>query len=305
MVLVFVDVSFGAPKIFIPRFLANLTTINKFIAFSSDNCIILLFFHLNLDNVEETSFATSPLFMMSGDGLNDVNIPVLFLFGKEGKELILAYTFQKTKDVYVFMGDNSMRRGLSGIERALTFTPNQFKLMFNGRRYSKLFVCDKSEYYLNLTKQEKAPSAVSDDMCKSSDALEFAQVYNNVYRLDSKSHRPISVQLDDVITIEYVSEKKKHLVLNLESFLRQDLLMAKNESSSNEAQKLHDKANRVFKLLLDHFHARTSLLKFRNVQAYVKSLFNYVNSQVNPGQGRFSVQDRRIFELLANELDEL
>jgi len=41
-----------------------------------------------VDNLEDTSHSTSALFAMSGDGVQDVNIPSLFLFGKEGNDLL-------------------------------------------------------------------------------------------------------------------------------------------------------------------------------------------------------------------------
>lgn len=40
-----------------------------------------------VDNTEGSSSDTAQVFAMSGDGTNDVNIPVVFLFHKEGKIL--------------------------------------------------------------------------------------------------------------------------------------------------------------------------------------------------------------------------
>ena len=42
------------------------------------------------------------MFAMSGDGTDDVSIPALFLFNKEGKKLLLAY--QKQPELEVYMG---------------------------------------------------------------------------------------------------------------------------------------------------------------------------------------------------------
>ena len=40
-----------------------------------------------VDNTEGSSSDTSQVFAMSGDGTNNVNIPMVFLFHKEGKIL--------------------------------------------------------------------------------------------------------------------------------------------------------------------------------------------------------------------------
>ncbi len=40
---------------------------------------------LVMDNVEGSSSAHSPIFSMSGDGTDDVNIPLLFLFKEDSK----------------------------------------------------------------------------------------------------------------------------------------------------------------------------------------------------------------------------
>jgi ER degradation enhancer, mannosidase alpha-like 3 len=42
-----------------------------------------------VDNSDETTHTNSALFSMSGDGVNDVSIPSMFLFGKEGNRLIV------------------------------------------------------------------------------------------------------------------------------------------------------------------------------------------------------------------------
>lgn len=43
-----------------------------------------------MDNIADSSSDTWPLFAMSGDGKDDVNIPVVFLFTQEAKTLINA-----------------------------------------------------------------------------------------------------------------------------------------------------------------------------------------------------------------------
>ena len=41
-----------------------------------------------MDNTDGTSASTSPLFAMSGDGVDDIKIPMVFLFMKESKQLM-------------------------------------------------------------------------------------------------------------------------------------------------------------------------------------------------------------------------
>jgi mannosidase alpha-like ER degradation enhancer 3 len=41
-----------------------------------------------LDNVKGSSINDSPMFAMSGDGTDDVSIPMLFLFEKDAKALL-------------------------------------------------------------------------------------------------------------------------------------------------------------------------------------------------------------------------
>ena len=41
-----------------------------------------------MDNTEGTAAATSPLFAMSGDGVDDIKIPMVFLFMEEAKLLM-------------------------------------------------------------------------------------------------------------------------------------------------------------------------------------------------------------------------
>lgn len=61
-----------------------------------------------LDNVAGSSAATSPMFAMSGDGkeVDDVTIPVVFLFFTEAAELMRAIN-AADGDLTVTLGKNS------------------------------------------------------------------------------------------------------------------------------------------------------------------------------------------------------
>lgn len=52
-----------------------------------------------VDNVADTSSDTAAMFAMSGDGTDDVNIPMVFLFSKEGKLLVEAIQEHGTVEV--------------------------------------------------------------------------------------------------------------------------------------------------------------------------------------------------------------
>ncbi|XP_071490200.1 ER degradation-enhancing alpha-mannosidase-like protein 3 [Diadema antillarum] len=52
-----------------------------------------------IDNVPDTSSDTAAMFAMSGDGTDDVNIPMVFLFTKEGRILMDAIQDHKTVEV--------------------------------------------------------------------------------------------------------------------------------------------------------------------------------------------------------------
>ena len=45
-----------------------------------------------IDNVPDTSSETSPLFAMSGDGVDNVSIPLVFLYTKDAQVLLEAMT---------------------------------------------------------------------------------------------------------------------------------------------------------------------------------------------------------------------
>lgn len=80
---------------------------------------------------------------MSGDGTNDVYIPSVFLFSKEGNELI--WNMRSNQDMIVFMGDVSAKNGLSGPEYALTFNTDQLRIVVGLDRQKS---CSKMHIFL-------------------------------------------------------------------------------------------------------------------------------------------------------------
>lgn len=53
--------------------------------------LLLTYVYLSTDHNSGTSTDTHPLFAMSGDNNDDVHIPLVFLFHKEGQALIEAW----------------------------------------------------------------------------------------------------------------------------------------------------------------------------------------------------------------------
>lgn len=54
-----------------------------------------------LDNTPGSSSSTSPMFAMSGDGNDDIKIPVVFLFAQDATKLLLALTYNPLTEVTI------------------------------------------------------------------------------------------------------------------------------------------------------------------------------------------------------------
>lgn len=72
--------------------------------------LVFLFFLLSDDN-EGSSSDTAPLFQMAGDGrsTDDVTLPLLFLFHKEGN--ILLEALKEHREVEVLLSEKARDRG--------------------------------------------------------------------------------------------------------------------------------------------------------------------------------------------------
>ena len=64
-----------------------------------------------IDNNPTSSSKTSPMFSMSGDGSNDVTIPVVFLFAKDAQQLIKAH--EEDPDLEVVLAERVETKGKS------------------------------------------------------------------------------------------------------------------------------------------------------------------------------------------------
>ena len=63
------------------------------------------------DNTPGLSSSTAPLFAMSGDGRDDVHIPMVFLFKQEAEQL-MDY-IEKHADLKVYLGHTARKSGMS------------------------------------------------------------------------------------------------------------------------------------------------------------------------------------------------
>ena len=88
-----------------------------------------------LDNSDESSFSTSVLFAMSGDDStrhgDNVTIPCVFLFGKEGNELLRRHA--DNNDLLVFVGEEPrklLKHGMNSLEMALNYNTPQIRRVF-------------------------------------------------------------------------------------------------------------------------------------------------------------------------------
>ena len=66
-----------------------------------------------LDNTDGTAANTSPLFAMSGDGVDDVKIPMVFLFMEEAKLLMRVMAENKDLSVTLEEKEDSSGRNMN------------------------------------------------------------------------------------------------------------------------------------------------------------------------------------------------
>lgn len=67
------------------------------------------------DNQPGTTVSTSPVFAMSGDDKQDVNIPVVFLFNKEGQQLLTAMRTHAHLEVFIGANIKSLGKLLQNL----------------------------------------------------------------------------------------------------------------------------------------------------------------------------------------------
>lgn len=243
-----------------------------------------------MDNTEDSSYSTSPLFAMSGDGVNDVRIPSVFLFNKEGNDLI--WNIRSHPDMIVFMGDVTARKGLSGPEYALAYNMPQLRLVLGLDRSQS---CSKWEVF--VTPQELE--------CRANDRDEIRSFYELYYESstrdgeDGEDRDVIQITtIDDVIIVKTRSSGRRVLEIDLES-----IELEVRQVPGQNLDDMHAYAIKVFDLLLARFVKQTNFMKLKNTELYSKSLFNYVYSAVHPNKNGLSQEDRDNLSELAQLLE--
>ncbi len=247
-----------------------------------------------IDNVDESSYYTSPLFAMSGDGSKSVKLPTLFLFGKEGKYLL--DNFKKYNDLIVYIGDSSTQKNkMNGIEKAIYFNTNQLKhaakvdaKKCNADRnfLEKIFKIgnkchlndyNQLKYYFDLiTKNYPENDDFLSDDYESTDLIQ-------------------TINLDESIKIKLLKNKTKILVINIE-FIK-TLMSSPNNVPSDDATL----ANDIYNILISRFEQKTNFEKIENLELYKSALSNYVNFSIN--HSNLSDNDHLLLEQLAYLLD--
>lgn len=250
---------------------------------------------MKVDNADDTSYATSPLFSMSGDGTDDVRIPSVFLFSKEGNEL--TWQMRARPDLVVFMGDASNRAGLSGVEYALNYNTAQLRLVLGLDRHKS---CARTEIFWKPLR----------DRCLAREFQELRQFYAlfdptlnaNDDGDDDNDGQIIQITtIGDVIVIKSKSNAPNVLDIDLATVEKevretpgQDLAGVDLDSSAYLVK--------VFDNLLSRFVKQTNFMKLPGTERFTKTLYNYVSWTLNPKRASFDVADRANWAELAQLL---
>lgn len=247
-----------------------------------------------IDNIKDTSYSSSILFSMSGDGKLDVRIPSIFLFTKEGNDLL--WEMQNDKELIAFIGDNlkkpksdNSEQKMSGVEVSLYHNPKQLINVLSFKKTTRSFQFDD---YIRLLVSKVTP--VSDYIMLE----KFYAIYNRKKR-DNKNDQNITV-FDETISLVHDYNDAKYLELNLEP-------ITSLESQIESKQRLDTEtfAQQIFEILYDRFEKVTNIGELNNKNVYVKALYNYVIYTLNQDKPNFNLteNDKTFLRLLANEID--
>lgn len=257
-----------------------------------------------IDNVNESSYYTSPLFAMSGDGTQNVKLPSIFLFGKEGKYLI--DNFQKYNEMIVFMGDSSSQKTqMNGVEKAIFLNTEQLKYVLQvDDKKPNLRKCKTDINFLRNFGKIK-------DKCFLKDYIELKYYFDlfsaknsfheNDFNLNYESddfESTDSVQtinFDESIKIKLLKNKTKILVINIE-FIKTLISSPNNIPSDDETL-----ASDIYNMLISRFEQKTNFAKIENKGLYKTAIYNYVNFSINHSD--LSDNDQLLLEQLAYLLD--
>jgi hypothetical protein len=252
-----------------------------------------------IDNVDESSSTTSPFFAMSGDGIQNVQIPSVFIFGKDGNDLLK--NMLTDSDIIAFIGDNSIKNNLNGMERSLYFNTNQIKNLF------KPFIKNDNCLLFDHLNEIFTYGQISNNQeCLKSDE-DVIQIFNELIHPKQDKHdltyndaiesseKLKILNIDDSIKLVILDNLKRHLFIDL------SILEPKTKPNLTE----HEYTQKIFETLYARLEKKTNILLLKNSDLYSKTLFNYVNSKLNShlAGNSFTSQDKIHFKMLTNELD--
>lgn len=228
-----------------------------------------------IDNSDDTSHSSSALFAMSGDGVQNVKIPSLFLFGKEGNELL--WNMRSTNDIIVFMGENNIKNKMNGVEQALNYNTEQLK--------SILFTDNQSpNSMLSLFNSKKQKQ-----ICKLSEykRLKFFYDIINPIKVTDKDMKVFI--LDEAIDLIVNNKGERELSINIEAL----------KSNINNDEEIERKC---YDQLIARFEKSTNFLQLKNPNIYKNALFNLVKIKLDDSLKQMS-GDIVVLKILANQLD--
>lgn len=264
--------------------------------------------------MENTSYSPTTIFSMSGDGKTDIEIPSLFLFSNEGKELL--WEMRSNKDLIVFVGDNLQKpkakeptennepKAMSGAEKALYFNPEQLVKVLSTERSSKAIrftdllkinQANCPSYFYSVLEEfytiyNPAPFKQSVDM----DDIEVLEVLTETINLDE--YEGVLV-FDETIHLVFESDTEKYLDINLDP-------ITSLESQIEARHRLDGEkfVQQIFEILFNRFEETTNIGNLNNKQVYTNTLYNYVRYTLNPQNSNLTGNDKTFLKLLAGEI---
>lgn len=264
-----------------------------------------------IDNSEDTSYSSTTFFAMSGDGVQNVSIPSVFLFGKEGNDLL--WNMRSTSALVAFIGDNHMTRNLTGLEQSLIVNNHQLKFVLNLTKSRECLLKDHFELAFKFS--NRFFQCLMDDYVQLKDFFEIFNEKRQISKLLNSESDGIQIsqtldednkivhrfKLDETIEIQLKDDdSEKKLMLDLNPIIEMpDKKALKNEQNDN------DYAMSIFASLIKRFEEKTNFLKLEKTDQFNKVLYKYVASKLFPSDNAFSKDDEKIFNELANNLDLL
>lgn len=265
-----------------------------------------------VDNNEESSQEASPLFAMSGDGVQNVKIPTLFLFGKEGKDLM--WSMRSVTDLVVFLGDGSAgKHGMSGVELALNYNTQQ--LLSVMRKSPTLgSKSQRSVYFSDVLRALNGEPRVLE--CSIQNYMQLKSFYDlfATTRRDERSASTSSVvteideksriirrdafdmkyHIDDVIQLLVRASGKRELTFKLDSLFNVPGVADRSLGPSERTLQVYD-------ILLGRLERKTNFFDLPSSKENLKLVFNLVDATLNNVE--ISQEDRARFDQLAQQID--